>query len=239
MHTSTSSSDERSLFYSLRARLQWFIQTIYYYLTCLVIEPGSLKMRQDLKDAIDIDTMIEVHSCFIKFIIERALLGSKLEPIHKAILKILDLAIKLEDAQAVNALASKEALDQQQDMMDLSMAGLGLHTPQKSRPVNSSMRFAKTPKTPKFKDESSDEDEELDVDLSILSIPEDDQDEISYSEQLREMKADFDRLVRFVASGLKGVARAGGGEEARNWDVLGEMFESGLGGGSGSIGYSY
>ena len=42
------------------------------------------------------------------------------------------------------------------------------------------------------------------------------------------MKMDFDRWVRFVASGLRGVARAGGGEEARSWDILGEMLENGL-----------
>ena len=49
------------------------------------------------------------------------------------------------------------------------------------------------------------------------------------------MKVEFDRLARFVASGLKGVARAGSGEEARSWDTLGEMLDSGLG--SGQMAY--
>lgn len=228
--THTSSADERALYYSIRTRFIWFIQTLYYYLTSLVIEPNSLKMREQLKDSKDVDRMIEVHATNIKSTLDQALLGSRLELIHKTILKILDLGIKLEDAQAANAAANKETMEQQREMMDLSMASLGLHTPRK--------RLNKlTRSTGKVKDDSSsDEDveKEIDVDLSILSSTYEDAGE-SYVEKLRKMKADFDRLGRFVASGLRGVARAGGGDEARSWDVLGEMLEAGFG--SASLGY--
>lgn len=226
--TTTSSSDERALYYSLRNGLQWFVQTLYYYITCLVLEPGSLKMRQALKEAVDIDTMIDVHSTYIKTTVGQALLGSKLALIHKTILKTLDLAINLEDAQAANALASKEAHDQQQDMMDRSMASLGLHTPQKPRQSRPSMKWSRTPR---FKDESSseDEDKEVDVDLSIFSMSMLENERVmTFSESLRDMKSEFERSVRFVASGLRGVARAGGGEEARSWALLGETLELGF-----------
>lgn len=231
--THTSSSDERAFYYSLRTRLVWFTQTLYYYLTSLVIEPHSLKMREQLKDSEDVDSMIEVHATYIKSTIDQALLGSKLELIHKTILKILDLAIKLEDAQAANAAANKETMEQQQELMDLSMASLGLHTPQK-RPSKLARSSSKVKD-----DSSSDEDDqkEIDVDLSILSLTYDNGGEESYVDKLRKMKADFDRLGRFVASGLRGVARAGSGDEARSWDVLGEMLESGLVSGSLSLSY--
>jgi gamma-tubulin complex component 5 len=218
-----SSSDERALYYSLRTRLLWFIQTLQYYITNLVLDPGSQKMREALKEAVDVDTMIEVHATYIKSMIDQTLLGNKLELIHNTILKILDLAIKLEDAQAANAVASKEAMERQQEMMDHSMASLGLHTPRKGR------LSASTTKAPKDDDESSD-DEEVDVDLSILSV--DDGQGETYATKLRTMRADSDRLVRFVASGLKGVARAGSGDEVRSWDTLAEMLEAGLGAGS-------
>ena len=235
--TNTSSSDERALYYSLRTRLLWFTQTLYYYLTSLVIRPCSQTMREVLKNAEDVDAMIHVHTNFLKTTIDQSLLGSKLELIHKTILKILDLGIRLEDAQAANAMATKEAIEQQEEMMDLSMASLGLHTPKQdgkhSKSVNNCERIQRTTRDD---DSSSDEDEkEVDVDLSILSSVHDGHVDISYVENLRKMKSDFDRLVRFVASGLKGVARAGGGEEARSWDTLGEMLESGLG--SGTVGY--
>jgi gamma-tubulin complex component 5 len=178
-----------------------------------------------------VDSMIEVHSTYIKTTIDQALLGSKLELIHKTILKILDLGIKLEDAQAANAVASKEAMEQQQEMMDLSMASLGLHTPKRNRKYSQSTarRFKES-----IRDASSssdDEEKNIDVDLSILSGLDDDKEDLLFIEKLRKIKGDFDRLVRFVAGGLKGVARAGGGDGARSWDTLGEMLESGLGNG--------
>jgi gamma-tubulin complex component 5 len=204
---------------------------LYYYLTSLVLEPSSEKMRAGLKAAEDVDSMIEVHSTYIKTTIDQALLGSKLELIHKTILKILDLGIKLEDAQAANAVASKEAMEQQQEMMDLSMASLGLHTPKRNRKYSQSTarRFKES-----IRDASSssdDEEKNIDVDLSILSGLDDDKEDLLFIEKLRKIKGDFDRLVRFVAGGLKGVARAGGGDGARSWDTLGEMLESGLGNG--------
>jgi gamma-tubulin complex component 5 len=190
-------------------------------------------VRKDLKNSEDVDAMIEVHSSYIKMATDQALLGSRLELIHKTILNILDLGIKLEDAQAANSVANKEALEQQQEMMDLSMASLGLYTPQRKgkflqSPSKSTSNRKHEP------DSSSDDDEkDIDVDLSILSSTfNDGSEELLFIDKLRKMKGDFDRLVRFVASGLKGVARAGGAEEAKSWDLLGEMLESGLGTGA-------
>lgn len=223
--TNSSSSDERALYYSLRTRLLWFTQMLYYYLTSLVLEPCSQKLKENLKATEAVDTMIEVHAAYIKSTIGQTLLGSKLELIHKTILKILDLGIKLEDAQAANAVANKVALEKQQEMMDLSMASLGLHTPQrKGRPRSLSKKTNEEAES-----SSDDEEQNIDVDLSILSSTYDDEKgDLLYVEKLRNMKTDFDRWVRFVASGLRGVARAGGGEEARSWDTLGEMLENGL-----------
>ncbi|TAQ86423.1 hypothetical protein B7494_g5250 [Chlorociboria aeruginascens] len=222
-----SSSDERSSYYCLRARLLWFTQTLYYYLTSLVLSSSTLQMQADLKLAEDVDGMMSVHTTYLKAIIDKSLLGSKLEVIHKTILQILDLGIKLEDAQAANAASNKEALEEQQKIMDLSMASLGLHTPKRGISMKSKNLVGVS--NGKWKDEDSDE-EELDVDLSILSATYEREEEETYVEKLRKMKGDFDRKVRFVAGGLRGVARAGKGEEGRSWDVLGEMLESGLGG---------
>jgi gamma-tubulin complex component 5 len=183
-------------------------------------------MRENLRATEAVDTMVEVHSAYIKITMDQALLGSKLELIQKTILKILDLGIKLEDAQATNAAANKEALEKQQEIMDLSMASLGLHTPQrKGRSRSQSKKEAQE----EAESSSDDEEQNIDVDLSILSSTYDDeQGDLLYVEKLRNLKTDFDRWVRFVASGLRGVARAGGGEEAKSWDTLGEMLENGL-----------
>jgi gamma-tubulin complex component 5 len=222
----TSTTEERSLYYSLRSRLLWFNTTLYYYLTSLVLAPRSETMHQSLQEVEDIDAMIQVHALFVKRITDEALLGSKLELIHKTVLKILDLGIKLEDAQAANALASKEAMDQQQEMMDLSIASLGLPPTPRKQNTRSIARVEKR------NDQDSDDDDAVDVDLSILSPGKGEGEEV-YVLKLGNMKAEFDRLVRFVGSGLRGVARASTGEEAKSWDVLGEMIEGGLEGGGG------
>lgn len=225
----TSNSDERALYYSLRTRLLWFNQTLYHYLTEVVLNSRSRKVSEELKAATDVDSMIQAHSTFIKMAIDQALLGTRLELIQKTILKILDIGIKLEDAQAANAVASKEAMEEQQEMMDRSMASLGLHTPQRNGRIS---RVSKGISSKKLEPDSSsdDEEKELDVDMSILSSNFDGGGaELAFVDQLRKLRGDFDRLVRFVASGLKGVARAGGGEEAKSWDLLGEMLEAGIG----------
>ncbi|CAD6443448.1 47c91e6f-87b2-4a70-8cbf-18eb58cfdb15 [Sclerotinia trifoliorum] len=231
-HNLTSTTDERSLYYALRTRSLWFYYTLYYYLTSLVLEQRSQKMHQDLQDVEDIDAMIRVHTLFVKRITDECLLGTKLEPIHKTIIKILDLGIKLEDAQAANTAKRKEALEKQQEILDLSLASLDLPpTPRTlknsrmsmSMSMNTRMRMSPA----KQRDENENSEDEMEVDLSILS-PGIDHNEESYVQKLESMKGEFDRLVRFVGSGLRGVARASGGEEAKGWDVLGEMIEAGV-----------
>lgn len=230
---SLSLSDTSAVYFSLRAGLLWFNQTIYYYLTSIVLEPGLQQLRADLKDAGDVDAMIEVHAVYIKSIVDRTLLGSKLDLIHKTVLKILDLGIKCEDARKLEAVRGKEEEDQRREMMDVSMASLGL-TPTRSstKPRGQELRQSVRHSVAASESDSEGEDGEdkVDIDLSILSLLEEDKGEVSYWEKLGKMKGEFDRLVRFVASGLRGVARAAEGERARSWDVLGEMLEGGLAG---------
>ncbi|KAH8805949.1 Spc98 family-domain-containing protein [Xylogone sp. PMI_703] len=225
--TYTSSRDESSLHYSLRTRLLWFTQTLYYYITCLVISPNVEKLNKDLVHADDIDAMIEVHRVFIKNSIDQTLLGSRLELIHKTILTILDLSIKLEDARAANEMTQKEAMERQQEMVDISFASLGLHTPKKKTPEWMSPRRHKARNSIVDSSDDSD-DEEADMDMSVLSPGYGDSKNISYLEKLWSIKSELDRSVRFVTSGLRGVARASGAEESKAWDLLGEMLDVGI-----------
>ena len=50
-----------------------------------------------------------------------------------------------------------------------------------------------------------------------------------YAELLAEIGADFDRLLKFMCGGLRGVARASGNvAAAAKWDTLAEMLEVGV-----------
>ena len=50
----------------------------------------------------------------------------------------------------------------------------------------------------------------------------------SHGAVLGELHGDFERHLRFVAGGLRGVARAGRDEAAGKWDLLAEMLEVGI-----------
>lgn len=92
------------LYYGLRTKLLWFSNTLYGYLTDIVLRVSMDEMRKNMATADEVDDMIEVHESFLKKVTTQALLGKRLELIHKTILQILDLAIALEDAQAMQAL---------------------------------------------------------------------------------------------------------------------------------------
>jgi len=57
----------------------------------------------------DIDAMVACHEAYVRKLYDQAMLGKRLELIHKTILSILDLAISLEDARAVNAMRSSNS----------------------------------------------------------------------------------------------------------------------------------
>lgn len=51
--------------------------------------------------------------------------------------------------------------------------------------------------------------------------------EEQYIDVLRTIKADFDKHLRFICEGLKGVARAGSDAPAARWDILADMLQAG------------
>jgi len=240
-------SQEPPQYYRLRSCFLWFTATIHSYLTATALEPSLVHLRQALRDAQDVDSMITVHNKFVKSIIYQTLLGSKMELIHETLIKILDSAIALQDRQAVEEARRKEASDKQKEMMDVSMAGLGLRTPIK-KPRSKSVQSPDT----RNDDKLSDLEKPLEVDLSILSDPDnkspsqDDGADSDYIAMLSRMTADFERDVKFIAGALKGAARAGGGgygggygdgvaasdedkaSTAAKWDLLGDTLEDGL-----------
>ena len=226
----STSAIEIALFSSLRSRLLWFTSTLYYYLTSLIIGPNTQSMLSQLNEATDVDSMIDVHASHVKSIISQSLLGSKLELIHKAVLQILNLGIKLEDARAANAVKEREG----EVRRESSLASLGLRPRHQAPAVSRPSKKDQNPLTHEGEEvPPSDEDVgEITVDLSLLSSSYNgEEQEEHYVDKLRRLKTDLETQLRFVTRGLRGVARAGEAEQARCWDVLAEMLEGGVPGG--------
>ena len=92
--------DELRRFWLMRSKLLWFTSTLHSYLTMDVLEPTVRQSQLDLKNATDVDEMIDVHSAFMKTVLNGTCLNAKLDPIHECILDVLDLAIRLEQGRS-------------------------------------------------------------------------------------------------------------------------------------------
>ncbi|EMT65058.1 hypothetical protein ACKRZS_014856 [Fusarium odoratissimum] len=197
--------DERALYYSLRNNLLWFCTTLQTYLATLVLAPNCAKMRQDMQDAHDVDAMMRVHATFLKQVVDEACLGSRLTPIRECFLDMLDLAIRLEQAQTVNMTKETERMQQFSRL--------------------STRNLSPTPGTPGLKSkyvDSSDEEDDAERDESrTLKMGK------PFMTVLKEIKSDYDRHLRFVCGGLRSVARATSDAQSAKWDILAEMFQTG------------
>jgi len=210
-YTLTSSrlleSSEPALYYGLRVKLLWFSNTLHNYITDLVIGVNTERMRQDMARAGDIDAMVACHGAYVRKLYDQAMLGKRLELIHKTILSILDLAISLEDARAVNAARSS-------------------NSPAKKKAGSESEEESE-----EESGEGSDSDEDGEREEQEFSILPD-QEGMPYDERLKDVEKDYERLTRFVLAGLRGVARTGA---ESMWDVLAEKLEFGLGTGQRQV----
>jgi gamma-tubulin complex component 5 len=153
---------------------------LYNYISDLVIGVNTKRMRQDMARAGDIDAMVACHGAYVRKLYDQAMLGKRLELIHKTILSILDLAISLEDARVANAAPSSN-LPAKKKAGSESEEELG---------------------------EGSDSDEDAEREEQEFSILPD-QGGMPYDERLKGIGKDYERLTRFVIAGLRGVARTG------------------------------
>ncbi|KAI0012772.1 Spc98 family-domain-containing protein [Xylariaceae sp. FL0662B] len=199
-------TSDQAIYYGLRSKLLWFCDTLHSYLTMLVLGPLITQLQADIQQAEDVDAMIESHCTFTKRMINEMCLGSKLDPIRQCMLDVFDLAIRLQDARL---LESEREREEAQELSRLSV----MSSPRKG----GNRRYIKT---------SEVEDEtflnEQDKSAMMQDV------EKNYTEVLNEIRMDFDRHLKFIAGGLRGVARASGDAAAGKWDTLAEMLEVGI-----------
>lgn len=232
---------DQQTYYVLRARLLWFTSTLHSYLTTLVLTPDITAMQINLEAAEDVDDMVAIHGAFAKQITDEACLGAKLEPIMQCILDVLDLAIQLEDARRAHEAAGEGASAAQQRYDTPRKADRATEQQQQQPPPPSAMRGVYI--SPKEKEREEDAtmmlfgDSEHEGDASMgqgriaaskATAAAQQQQQQTYVEVLGSVRADFERHLRFIAGGLRGVARASTEKAAAKWDVLAEMFEMGI-----------
>lgn len=223
---------ESMLYYRLRTKLLWFCNTLMTYLTTLVFTPNITALKLALSSAEDVDGMIHRHATFINTVVQESCLGPRLDPIRECMLDVLDLAVDLEDSHGSKA--TRDA-SEAQEIMRLS----ALSSPHRAPGPLSPADFRKSQLkglyvSPNEKEEDQGEaeggsDDEHGDHSSGRPVPRPAvPTRETYSAALRRISTDFDRHLRFVAGGLRGVARASSEAAAGKWDILAEMLEAGI-----------
>jgi gamma-tubulin complex component 5 len=194
-------------YYSIRARLLWFIGVFRKYLTDIVFEQAVAEMHEHMARAVDVEALREVHSRFVLKLRAQALIGTAGQVVRENVLSILDLACRLEDMR----LAS---------------------TVDKDRTARGFVGDGHDSETDSDSDWDSDSDRRKrkadEGDLSALL------EEGSYQDKLVRIRLEYERLLRFVLTGLKAMVRTG---KEDNWAVLLEMLDLGMQGARHDEGY--
>ena len=224
-----STDNPHRLYFLIRTKLIWFCETVAAYLASMVLAPNISTMRAGLRDAVDVDDMIGVHAAFVAKLVDEACLGPKLNPLRDCILDVLDLAVKLEDAHR------REVAKEAQDLQEISRLSvmssprrIPLPASSKAGPGKGRRRATRT--EGRREDDNDDDYDRGDSgseveDLLNRSFSERDK---GYPEVLSGIHADYEKHLRFITGGLRGVARATRDPAAGKWDVLAEMLEMGF-----------
>ncbi|KAL0467112.1 Spc98 family domain-containing protein [Neurospora intermedia] len=237
--TTMTPARHQSTYYLLRTKLLWFCNTMMSYLTTLVFAPNINRMDKALQHALDVDDVGEVHSKFLDRILSESCQGKRLRPIRDCILDIYDLAIKLEDSHQAEMARLEE---EQQEISRLSTFSASQQQQQRKRKTRAGRTASLYSKTGlgvgnDGEDDGDDDDEGKNAARVIReekwkrSIMEDARargNNKSTAAVMKEMHSDFERHLRFVASGLRGVARGSREDAAAKWDLLAEMLEGGI-----------
>ncbi len=229
---------DRALYFTLRARLLWFCNMLQSYLVTVVIAPRIDVLRMALQRAADVDAMSAEHAQTLKALVDEACLGAKLQPIHGAMVDLLDLALRLEDAHRANA--AREASELQETWRLSVLSSPYQQTPTKKTAGTRTLLQAGSPSRVRRRlfvstppraggrqglNDLDDEDDEDDEEQNMGD--EDDQDDDlvndwndehdggltaakteSYTQTLQGISTELSNSLRFVTEGLRAVARA-------------------------------
>lgn len=191
----------------LRHRLLWLTNSMFTYLTAIVLSQSASQMRLALTRAQHVDGMIAIHRAYLVRLEDQCLLSKNLTPIHQAIIALLDLAVSFTDTHA-------RWLDQKLE----SQAG-------RSTIMSETHRRNPAHRLREATSASSDYEEDL-LDWNEDSGEPPFAKSTTHLARLKGMQKTYARLHGFVCAGLRGVHRAG--SEAC-WESLADLLACSVG----------
>ncbi|KAL4819721.1 Spc98 family-domain-containing protein [Aspergillus spinulosporus] len=217
-------SKGQTLSYAIRHNLLFFLNVLYNHLTSFVISSTTQFLHKSLSTAHDVDAMIAAHRSFTATLEEQCLLSKNLLPLHQATLSILDLCISFADLHASR-------------FQHQALHSDPTRTPRRQAPGNPfKTGLSPTPRKIRYEYSYGDE-EDTDEEFEEVNSESDESNEANdyisshhpasfhesqYLQRLRDIQEQFNRLVGFIAAGLKGIGRI---DEQVSWEMLAEKLE--------------
>ncbi|OJT05417.1 Gamma-tubulin complex component 5 [Trametes pubescens] len=226
---------EMKVFYAVRGRLSWFVNTLLNFITTNVIHTQILKFHDAFRGAKSLDEMVQLQNDHLDKLEGRCLLQRNvslpIQPcilaltrpqtaaLHRAIMSILDMSLHYTECFVAYA------GDTTHDISRASLRLVSRRSRHRSRRVRTQRRdvigFAQAPSLLQDSDgDSSDSEDEGDAEGGGASEPSFSfgASTMSFAEEgpaarLEKMSGELDALVRFVRRGVESLA-AGTGEAA-------------------------
>jgi len=186
-------------YYRLKQMLLWFCNTVTAYVTDVVLAPQCAKLRAVLAHCVDVDALCAAHEAFLSTVVEQCLLGEKLAPIHRAVMGVLDSAVKFTRLCAV---PEEEAEGGWKKRKRRRRKGDDDDDDEEEDSSDDNMEVPESPSSASSANSSL---------ISQLDdgAEETDDEEGRYARRLERMRGVVEGLVGFIRTGLRGVSRAG------------------------------
>jgi len=216
--------EELKVFYAMRSKLSWFVNTLLNFLTTYVIHTQVLKFHNLFREAKSLDDMISMHKDHLEKIQGRCLLRPHTAALHSAILSILDICLQFSDLFL--AFAGDTA-------HDISRQSVTMKRHRSRRQRRQSRNVIGFSQSIRDSQDSSEDDSDLDEgDGSLHDVEPTSSMAASFASSAEEgffgrvdkMSTELDGLVRFVRRGVESLSGKAGGA-APAFEVLAFALE--------------
>ncbi|KAK6523797.1 hypothetical protein TWF281_001768 [Arthrobotrys megalospora] len=204
--------------YTVRWRLLTFISLLQAFLVDLVIQPQIKSLKKGLEGAVDIDEMIDVQEEHFGRIAELCLVSGRMAPLYQAVVSVMELAVVLADSQKEGKGKTRK---------------FEVPVPRQGRRVVSFRKSVRRDDVDSEDEEGETSDDEDDEDEDEDEDDKEDrkrkkgiEKERGERQMLGKLSAQAQKLIMFLTTGLRSMARAGVYPDTI--EILAERLEMGV-----------
>ncbi|KAF3933066.1 hypothetical protein ABW20_dc0108214 [Dactylellina cionopaga] len=208
--------------YEIRWKLLTFVSLLQTFLVDLVIRPHVEALKMGLEGAVDIDEMIDVQEEVFGKIAELCLVSGRMAPLYQAVVSVMEVAVVVAESAKMGGKVVGVSAGR-----NVSFSGsMTWRGPRKSA-VDSDEEEEDTDSEDESDDGDGDnDDEESDEDLEEKRRRRSVEKERGRREMLGKLSAQAHKLILFLTTGLRGMARAGVYPDTI--EILAERLEMGV-----------